>query len=135
MREMLAAILDHDAKPRRTAMDWALKRGMDDVAARLAVDRPVGASGAQQDLSVWKSSQGHPDAHESGDPAALQSVEHFGHAFTWDELRDRLRPSRRDPEGTAPASGLDDVRRILAREGLTTGPRWSAAARSIGVLD
>ena len=59
-------------------------------------------------------------AHESGDPAALQSVqEHFGHAFTWDELRDGLRHRHAAILGRDPGTSflnLGDVRRILARE-------------------
>ena len=59
-------------------------------------------------------------AHESGDPAALQSVqEYFGHAFTWDELRDGLRHRHAAILGRDPGTSflnLDDVRRILARE-------------------
>ena len=95
---------------------------MADVAARLAVDRTVEAPPPpQQDpRPLEKLAKDILTAHESGDPAALQSVqEHFGHAFTWDELRDGLRHRHAAILGRDPGTSflnLDDVRRILARE-------------------
>ena len=121
----LAAGADPAVRSRegKTAMDWALKRGMADVAARLAVDRIVEPPPApQQDPQrMEKLARDILTAHESGDPAALQSVqEHFGHAFTLGRAARRScapatpRILGRDP-GTS-FLNLDDVRRILARE-------------------
>ena len=120
----LAAGADPAVRSRegKTAMDWALKRGMATVAARLAVDRTVEPPPAlQQDPQrMEKLARDILTAHESGDPAALQSVQvHFGHAFTWDELRDGLRHRHAAILGRDPGTSflnLDDVRRILARE-------------------
>ena len=121
---LLAAGADPAVRSRegKTAVDWALKRGMATVAARLAVDRTVEPPPApQQDPQrMEKLARDILTAHESGDPAALQSVqEHFGHAFTWDELRDGLRTRQTGILGRDPGTSflnLDDVRRILARE-------------------
>ena len=121
---LLAAGADPAMRSRegKTAMDWALKRGMADVAARLAVDRTAEAPPPpQQDpRPLEKLAKDILTAHESGDPAALQSVqEHFGHAFTWGELRDGLRHRHAAILGRDPGTSflnLDDVRRILARE-------------------
>jgi uncharacterized protein len=120
---LLAAGADPAIRSRqgRTAMDWALKRGMADVAARIAVDRTDESTRVQRDVQRFeKLAKDILIAYESGDPAALQSIqEHFGDAFTWDHLRAALRRRHTDILGRDPGTSflnLDDVRRIVARE-------------------
>jgi hypothetical protein len=101
-------------------MDWALKRGMADVAARIAVERPADSVAPRDAERFEKLAKDILIAHESGDPAALQAVQdHFGQTFTWDQLRRVLLRRHAEILGRDPGTSflnLDDVRRILARE-------------------
>jgi ankyrin repeat protein len=133
---LLAAGVDPAIRSRegRTAMDWALKRGMADVARRIAVDDAAEPPPLQQDLERFeKLARNILIAHESGDPAALEAVhEHFGRRVTWEELRSGLRSRHAAILGKDPGTSfldLDSVRLILARhKGFDD---WAALVKAI----
>jgi hypothetical protein len=98
------------------------------------VDSTTGPTPPRQDLERFeKLAKDTLIAHESGDPAALQTIhEEFGHLLTWEELREGLRRRRTEILGKDPGTSylnLDDVRLILARQ---KGFRdWAALVKAV----
>jgi uncharacterized protein len=134
---LLAAGADPSVRSRegRSAMDWALKRGMTDVAARIAVDPTTEPPIAKPDLERFeKLARAVLIAHESGDPDALQVVsEEFGRPVGWEELRVGLRRHQTEILGRDPGTSflnLDDTRQIVARhKGFSD---WDALVKAVG---
>jgi ankyrin repeat protein len=83
----------------RTAADWARKRGMVDIARRLAVDgaeeQPAptapepGAPAAQRDLAAYRDLAQHlVIAYETGSPESIRRLaDHFGGPLSWEQVR------------------------------------------------
>jgi hypothetical protein len=99
--EIVELLLAHGADPAvrnahgGTAADWALKRGMRDVARRLGVfGRPEQPRAkTSPDLKDYEQvAQNLVFAFETGQPAAMQQLmTHFGGTITWEALRKEIR--------------------------------------------
>src|SRR6266849_4187320 len=134
--QVVELLLAHGADPSlrsrsgKTAAGWARTRGMNDVAARLAVDGP--ASGAPLLQRYERLSEDILTAYESGDAAALHRVqEHFGRKLTWEDLREAIRRRMTLIAGADPVTSfihIGDTRLLLARDaGFKDWPEFEAA--------
>lgn len=122
--------LSHGADPSitnkegETAADWALKRGMLEVARKLGVygtnlSAPVPAPAP--DLERYESlAQDLLFAYETGHGAAIQRLQEYaGRSFTWEELRSGVRqrldaiPDAEKPDGHF---ALAHARLVIARQ-------------------
>lgn len=103
------------------AADWALKRGMRDVAARLMVDVPPERVSPTNDLERYTQvAHDLTFAFDTGDPAALQRLsEHYNRVLTWDDVQaivwGRARTVR-EAKGRPGSFPVADAKALIARE-------------------
>jgi len=140
--EIADLLLSHSADPSlrtregKTAADWALQRGMLEVARKLAVE-PVAAPPAKPrppELERYRGlAQDLLFAFESGHAAAMQRMQqHYGASLTWDEFRALVRrrldavPQSQRPPGYF---ALAHARLLIARE--AGFENWTALTRQL----
>ena len=141
------------SKEGTTAADWALKRGMADVARLLAVDATTGPTAppapVPPDLAKYGSlAQDVLFAFETGHAGAMARLQaHYGRPFTWEEMRAGVRerldkvPESKRPDGyfalphaqllAAQEAGFDNwaaLEMALAARSTPAAPAVSAGA-------
>lgn len=150
--EIVELFLIHGADPSsrneegRTAADWALKRGMSDVAARLvaaAAERPSREAAVPIErpgpgLEPFESlAKDVVVAYEGYPPAMQRLCEHYRRALAWNELRAAVQERLRAVLGPErPADGmyegyfaLPHARLLIARE--AGFENWAELAKSL----
>lgn len=135
--EIVELFLAHGADPSirnkegKTAADWALKRGMHEVAQRLMAGEtampPAGVARYE------RLAQDMVAAYATGDAAAVERInEHYGRSSTADDLRAivwRLIYRVRQAGGAAHAFGIPEAQELIAR---TSGfSNWKVLAEVV----
>jgi hypothetical protein len=131
----------------RTAADWALKRGMREVADRLTTaaatqptpENEVAPEGRGPKLEYYENlARDLLVAYESGDPPAMQRLfDHYGRSLMWNELRDAVQGLLRSvPDSELPADGmyegyfaLPHARLLIARQ--AGFANWASFAQAL----
>jgi ankyrin repeat protein len=120
-------LLAHGADPSaknqagRTAADWALKRGMRDVAAKLVAAATVEAQPSNRDREHYEDlARDLTRAYDSGDADALERIrQHYKRPITWEDVRSvvwqRVRTVR-EAKGRAGSFPLAEAKDFVARE-------------------
>jgi hypothetical protein len=141
--EIVELLLAHGADPSlktkggKTAADWALQRGMFEVARRLGWDETTDTGSAPPPgIEQYETlARDLLFAYETGQPAAMQHLEqHYGEPVTWDDLRASVRRrieaiSRTErPPGYF---GLPHAMFLIARE--AGFENWAALTESLRV--
>jgi ankyrin repeat protein len=135
--DIVELLLAHGADPfarnkhGQTAADWAMKRGMRDVAARLLVATGPASPRVVGDLERYESlAVDLALAFDTGDPAALQRLgEHYKWTVTWDDVQavvwHRVRTVR-EARGRSGSFALSDAKDLIAREsGFSSWPAFA----------
>ena len=125
--EIVELLLAHGADPSiknkegRTAADWALKRGMRDVAARLSARVTTEPAPVASVIERYERvANDLTRAYDSGDAAALESIrQHYNLPVTWEDVRSlvwqRVRTVR-EAKGRPGSFALADAKDFVARD-------------------
>jgi ankyrin repeat protein len=144
--ELVDLFMAHGADPSiadsegKTAADWALKRGMREVARKLMVDRTTAPPAPPPpDLEKYESlARDLLFAYETGHAEAMQRVQEYAgrSSLTWEELRAGVRRRLETiPDAEKPAGyfGIPHARWFIARQ--AGFDNWAALVKALEPVD